>query len=573
MIKDSILKEISNDIFDGSTGQSIPEKLKQMSNEELIKSFYFMENNPECTQKSVLQDILKFAEKSEFGQKMGFSEIMTIDMFRQKIPISNYSDIETEIEKLKAGEIDILFNGPTASFIATSGSTGVPKLIPESKNGEIVKALVSQIRAILLLMLAPEVMEPEKKILAIANPSEYGKTDSGIPIGSASGQAAKDLPAEMKKKMVLPVEMMLAKNLSNEATDYLTIRYALEEKRLAGVVCSNIAHFNILLKKMNAVVIDLLDDIKNGQISSKIAISESLRAQLTAKLQPNPERANELMVIFDKNKQLDVASIWPEFSVISCWMSSSAANIVTDIKKNLPDQVKFLEWGYGASEGKFNIPDKAQDPAGLLALFGYFFEFLPVESDNQDTLLAHELEPGAYYELIVTSYSGLYRYNMKDIIYVTDMNNQIPRVVFVSKASESLIIDELKLMIYEIDRHIKKAADNLNDEIRFFQILLDENEKKLVFILEPYSETFKYKSFREALETSLITENPAYQKLRQSNQLLHAEIIAVMDGYRDSLFTRSIMPGKNVNQTKLKTIVQEYPDRSSIIYWAKEGEK
>ena len=47
----------------------------------------------------------------------------------------------------------------------------------------------------------------------------------------------------------------------------------------------------------------------------------------------------------------------------------------------------------------------------------------------------------------------------------------------------------------------------------------------------------------------------------------------MQDGYRDSLFTRAIMPGKNVNQTKLPTIVKVYPDKSSIIDWVKEGEK
>lgn len=565
-------EEISYYILGEHDGSSIPETLKEMPNEKLIKSFYLIENTPEDTQKRVLQDILKCAENSDFGKKMGFAKIATTDEYRKKVPISDYTYVETVLDKLKAGDADILFNGPPASFIATSGSTGIPKLIPESKNGELIKGLVSQIRAILLLMLAPEVMAPGKKVLAIANPSEYGKTEGGIPIGSASGQAAKDMPIEMLKKMVLPVELMLAKDLSNEATDYLTIRYALAEKHLAGVVCSNIAHFNILLRKMNTLVEDLLADIEAGQINSKITLNEDLREKLNSKLTPNPQRAEELRNIFMANKTLDVASIWPEFTVVSCWMSSSAAKIVADIKKNLPPTVKFLEWGYGASEGKFNIPDVPQDPAGLLALFGYFFEFLPVGSENNETVLAHELKQGEYYELIVTSYSGLYRYNMKDIIRVSGFNNQAPRIVFISKASEYLEIDELKLMIYQIDEYIKKVSDQKNEEIRFYQILLDKEQKTLVFILEPYANNFPGDLFREGLEKTLRTENSAYEKLRSSNHLNALEVIVMPDGYRDSLFTRSIMPGKNVNQTKLKTIVKEYPEEGSMVYWAKEGE-
>lgn len=422
-------------------------------------------------------------------------------------------------------------------------------------------------------MLAPEVMAPGKKVLAIANPAEYGKTEGDIPIGSASGQAAKDMPVEMQKKMVLPPEMMMAKELSNESTDYLTIRYALEEKNLVGVVCSNIAHFNILLKKMNAAATNLLEDISKGQISSKICLEASLREKLESKLQPNPDRADELKTILAKNKCLDVAKIWPEFSVVSCWMSASAAKIVADIKKNLPQTVKFLEWGYGASEGKFNIPDKAQDPAGLLALFGYFFEFLPVGTADNQTVLAHELKKGGYYELIITSYSGLYRYNMNDIVYVADMIKQIPRVVFVCKESERLDIENLKLMIYEIEGSILSVSAQQNQEIRFFQILLDANQRKLVFILEPCSATLDSELFRTALDKNLMADNRNYQKLRNDNILAAPELLVMKDGYRDSLFTRALMPGKNVNQTKLPTIVKEYPDKSSIIHWAKEGEK
>ncbi|WP_373485782.1 GH3 auxin-responsive promoter family protein [Acetobacterium malicum] len=573
MEKDRIPEELSSAIFAGNDGKSIPELLKDMPNEKLIKSFYITENTPEVTQLRVLQDILKSAQNTEFGKKFGFAEIDTIDAFRKKVPFSDYSQVEAEIDRLKGGTADIFFDGPAASFIATSGSTGVPKLLPESRNGELVKGLVSQIRAILLLMLAPEVMVPGKKVLAIANPSEYGKTEGGIPIGSASGQAAKDMPVEMLKKMVLPPEMMMAKDLSNEATDYLTIRYALEEKNLVGVVCSNIAHFNILLKKMNASAADLLEDISTGQISKKISLNEVLREKLVSKLQPNPDRAAELKIILAKNKSLDVAEIWPEFSVVSCWMSASAAKIVADIKKNLPQTVKFLEWGYGASEGKFNIPDKAQDPAGLLALFGYFFEFLPVGTADNETVLVHELKKGGYYELIITSYSGLYRYNMKDIVYVSDINNQVPRVVFVCKESERLDIENLKLMIYEIEGSIQRVSAQQNQEIRFFQILLDANQRKLVFILEPCSATLDSELFRTALDKNLMADNRNYQKLRNDNILAAPEVLVMKDGYRDSLFTRAIMPGKNVNQTKLPTIVKEYPDKSNIIHWAKEGEK
>ena len=565
MEKNLMQTETFKEIISGNIQKSIPEILKEMPNEKLIQFFFEIKNNPEEMQKAVLQDILKHAEKSEFGMKYGFEDIKSVEAFKQTVPISNYDDYQLYVEKLKAGDSDLLFDGKTASFIATSGSTGVPKLIPESKNGELIKGLVSQVRAILLLMMAPEVMAADKKILAIANPSEYAKTEGNIPVGSASGQAAKDLPVELQKKMALPVELILAKDLGNEATDYLTIRYALEEKNLSGVVCSNIAHFNILLKKMSALVDDLVKDIRDGGISTKISIDEALRAKLVSKLKPNPERAEELQKIVKSHNALDVGSIWPYFTVVSCWMSSTAQRIVNDVKKQLPEHVKFLEWGYGASEGKFNIPDKACDPAGLLALFGYFFEFLPI--GEKETLQAYELKQGVYYELIITSYSGLYRYNMKDIVFVDEMIGQSPRIVFVCKASEKLEIDDFEMAVYEIDEAIKTASEQMNEEIRFYQVLADEKQNRLVFIAEPFSENIDGEAFQLALENNIISLNEKYDKKRKSQEMASLQVLVMKDGYRDSLFTRSILPGKNVNQTKLKTIVKEFPENDYIQNW------
>jgi hypothetical protein len=52
----------------------------------------------------VLHDILKSAQNSEFGRKMGFSDIKTVDDFRNKVPISDYSQIEEELTPFKAGQ-------------------------------------------------------------------------------------------------------------------------------------------------------------------------------------------------------------------------------------------------------------------------------------------------------------------------------------------------------------------------------------------------------------------------------------------------------------------------------------
>ena len=552
-----------DELLPGLQEKSIPEILAVMPNKQLMKAYYVLKTNPQKTQELVLLDILKYAQNSRIGKKEAFADIKTVEDFRQKLPVTEYRDYLPYIEPMAKGETDIQYNGETVRFIATSGTTGIAKLIPESNNGETVKALVSKIRLIFLVSLAPEIMMPDKKVLSITNPSEYSKTEGNIPIGSASGQAVKDIPKELQQKLLLPVELILAKNISNEAMDYLVLLLALAEENLAGVVCSNIAHFNILLNKAQDCSEDLLADIKKGEISAGIEMDPGLREQLTSRLTPNPARAEALKAILDSNQPLDVQRIWPYFSVVSCWMAASAERIALDVSKRLPKETRFLEWGYGASEGKFNIPSLVNDSSGDLALFGYFFEFLPI--GKTDTLLAHELKEGEYYELIITTYSGLYRYNMKDIVYVKSMEGGSPRIVFAAKTTECLQLNDVELFVYEIDALLKEACGQIDDEIRFYQIIADENEKKLVFIAEPAGDAFDGKVCIHAIENILRSRHPLYNRNRENGRIRAAEMIVMKQGYRDSLFARSIMPGKNVNQTKLKTIIDAYPESGSMI--------
>lgn len=553
---------IFDELLPGLQEKSFPEILAEMPNKQLMGAFSVLKTNPEKTQQLVLMDILKHAQNSQIGRKEAFAEIKNANDFRKKLPVTEYSDLEPYIDPMTKGERDIQYHGETVRFIATSGTTGIAKLIPESKIGETVKALVSKIRLIFLLSLAPQIMMPDKKVLSITNPAEYSKTEGNIPIGSASGQAVKDIPKELAQKLILPAELIMAKNISNEDMDYLILLLALAEENIAGVVCSNIAHFNILLHKAKDYAEDLLTDIKNGEIHSRIAMDSGLRAVLTSKLTPNPQRAENLKLVFESNK-FDVQRIWPNFSVVSCWMAASAERIVWDVRKRLPKEIRFLEWGYGASEGKFSIPTLADDSSGDLALFGYFFEFLPL--GQSDTLLAHELKAGKYYEIIITTYSGLYRYNMKDIVYVKSMENQSPRIVFAAKTTERVKLNGVELLVYEIDGFLKKASEQVHEEIRFYQMIADENDKKLVFIVEPMGSAFHGQAFIRALENILCSGHLRYRCNRENGQIRAAEILIMEQGYRDALFTRSIMPGKNVNQTKLKTIVDKYPETDSIV--------
>jgi len=68
-------------------------------------------------------------------------------------------------------------------------------------------------------------------------------------------------------------------------------------------------------------------------------------------------------------------------------------------------------------------------PAPVLAPSSAFFEFIDIEGNIQ---LAHQLEAEQSYEVVVTTYGGLYRYALGDVVTVRGYFQQLPCLEFMS---------------------------------------------------------------------------------------------------------------------------------------------
>lgn len=487
-------------------------------------------------QQAVLMDIIAHAENSVYGKEHDFSSVASIADFRQRVPVTEFDDYRDEIEKMKAGESDRLFSGETESFVMTSGTTGNPKYIPESCRGSLVKKIVGDMRTVEIMRMIPQLMQEDTKILTITNASVYGKTESGIPCGSASGQAAE--AGGQKDKLVLPLELLSMQDISLEAMDYLTMMFAAAEKNVCGVVCNNIAHFSKLMERLNRDADKILSDIDTGQISADI--TEETRKKLLHSHKKNHDRYLELKKIYENKKRFSVEDIWPGFIGASCWMSGSVGRTVKEFRDTFPEHTLFIEWGYGASEGKFNIPVESGVAAGIPAVFGYFFEFLPV--GGGDVLTLAETETGKKYELITTSYSGFYRYNMHDIVKIGETAG-IKTMEFICKESDKAVFGDK--MIYAGDiTEIIEAYEKDNDVFfRLFQAKASDGG--LEMFIEPAGSGYEHRAFEE------------YMKRALADRGIELKHINVMEpGHRDSLFARSLTSGKSVNQTKLPVFVK-----------------
>ena len=78
-----------------------------------------------------LNRILEHNRNTDYGKKWGFANIKTVEAYQNTVPLSGYDDYAPLIElTTRLGEKDIFTSLPLAGYSLTSGTTGVPRLIP-----------------------------------------------------------------------------------------------------------------------------------------------------------------------------------------------------------------------------------------------------------------------------------------------------------------------------------------------------------------------------------------------------------------------------------------------------------
>lgn len=508
------------------------EDMLQCPPQELPRLLRTIISGYEQEQTKVLFDILDFAKDSEYGRKYHFADIASVEEFREMVPVSEYDDYRQSIERMKKGEENILFPGRADSFLVSTGTTGVPKYIPESKKGVEIKRIIGNMRTVELIRMIPELMKEGKKVLAFTNASIYEKTEAGIPAGSASGQAAAEAGMVMQK-FVLPIELLSMTEISAEAMDYMTMMFSIADAGVVGLVCNNVAHFHNAMKLLDQKGLQMIEDIRHGTISAEFP--EEKKELLLKNWHANPTRAEELEHIH-KQGGWEIGSIWPSFQAVGCWLSSSVGRSAKEFRKLFPEKTLFLEWGYGASEGKFNIPMKANSPEGPLAVFGYFFEFLPLGEESP--ILLSETTAGESYELILTSYSGFYRYNIHDIVEIKESEEGWKTIEFLCKTSDRIQLGNSSLTAGELTRMIEEYEKEHHTFFRLYQGRAVED--KLYLYVECVDEVWDQESLEAFLKEKLEKEG-----------ITLAGIEKMESGYRDSLYTKVLESGKTVNSTKL----------------------
>ncbi|MBA22715.1 MAG: hypothetical protein CMP52_05190 [Flavobacteriales bacterium] len=426
--------------------------------------------NPIESQEKTFQKLIATARETTFGRDHNFRSIKTPADFFQFVPIRDYEELSPYIDRMVAGEENILWPGKPIYFSKTSGTTSGAKYIPITK--ESMPTHITAARDALLNYIyrtGKTGFLKGKQIFIQGSPKLEDK--NGVALGRLSGIVAHYVPRYLQKSRMPSWETNCIEDWEHKVDTIVEETLTKNMTLIGGIPSWVQMYFEKLKKKTNKNVGDIFKDF-------------SLLVYGGVNFEPYKSVFNNLI-----GRKVDTIELFP------------------------------------ASEGFFAYQDLTEQDGLLLLLNNdIFYEFIRVDQiqqENPKRYLLHEIELGVNYAFIISTSAGLWAYNIGDT------------VLFVSKTPFRLVVTgRIKHFISAFGEHVigkevetalKKATEGTDIRVREFTVApqvkpekgLPYHEWCIEFDLPPND----IEAFEKVLDQEMEKQNVYYQDLIQGKVL------------------------------------------------------
>jgi len=411
--------------------------------------------NASQVQRDWLLHRIQLATSTRFGQNHKFSAIRTVDDFRKQVPIAEYDYIAPYINAVAAGDSQALIpeHDRLIQFTITTGSTGVPKLNPVTRNWLREYRRGWDVWGTKLFTDHPRNIG--SRVLQMAGTWDMGRTKAGYQISMVSALLARTQSPLMKPFYAIPEAL---NNIRDPAVrHYVALRLCILDD-IGWIMLMNPGTLLRLAEIGDIHKESLIRDIRDGTISAQFDIPAEIRQSLTSVIpKPDAQGANRLEQIVEKTGTLLPEHYWDN-PVIACWLGGTAgfpARYISDVFGNSPVR----DMGLVSSEGRHTIPLEDTHPYGVPSLGAGFYEFVPNDLLHVPIALeGHELQVDHDYRLIITNSAGYYRFDIGDVVRCRGFIGQAPLLEFIQKNDRIGDLEGEKLTEHQVLEGAHKAA-------------------------------------------------------------------------------------------------------------------
>ncbi|KAL6883685.1 hypothetical protein ACP4OV_011099 [Aristida adscensionis] len=414
-----------------------------------------MTTDVDSVQERVLAEILGRNAGTEYLANCGLARAADRATFRAKVPVVTYEDLRPYIRRIADGDRSPILSGrPVPDFLTSSGmSAGERKLIPTAA-AELgrIQLLYSLVMAVMNQSVAG--LDKGKGLYFL-----FVKAETQTPGGLAARPGlTRYYKSDHFRRSCHSYTSPAAATLCTDAF----------QSMYAHMVCGLSRRHDVL--RIGAVFASsLLRAVRFLQLNWEQLAADIEAGTLTPRVTDPLVLARFIRAECSKGDWSGIITrIWPNTKFLRAVVTGSMAQYIPALN-HYSGGLPIASTIYGSSECYFGLNlrpvcDPSEVSYTIMPNMGYF-EFLPVDKDDAtDAATATQLvdlagvETGREYELVVTTYAGLNRYRVGDVLRVTGFHNSAPQFRFLRRRSVLLSVDADKTGEVELQRAVERAS-------------------------------------------------------------------------------------------------------------------
>lgn len=378
----------------------------------------------DAIQRRTLAMLVQKARNTEWGREHNYGEIKCYEDFAARVPFGNYASHKPYITRMMEGTPDVLWEGAVTRFATSSGTTSdVIKFIPVSEyclththlrgGRDVTATYLDQNRS-------SHIGSGYSLILSGGFKPKY--STGRIKVGDVSAIMASATPPFFRRLLRLVPPLKVAQ-IGDTLAKYDAI---------TDIICrKNLVAFS-------------------GQPTWNIMVLELAMEKAGVK------QADEL---------------WPNMELFAHG-GMSLVPYRQKLETMFPSgKLKFVET-YNASEGFFGVQTDMKVPAMTLMLdYGVFYEFVPMKvygKPEQCAVPVWGVETGVDYAVLVSTSSGLWRYDMGDVVRFT--GKEPYRFVIVGRTHQNINLWGEDLSVQQAEKALDAACKKCGALVKEFTV-------------------------------------------------------------------------------------------------------
>lgn len=418
-------------------------------------------------------------------------------LYTSLVPLTSHVDIEPYIKRIADGDSSsLLTRQPITTLSLSSGTTeGRPKYVPFTRFSSQTTLQIFRLAAAYRSRMLP--LRNQGRALEFIYSSKQFQTQGGLTVGTATTHYYASEEFKLKQKVTRsytcsPHEVIFGGD--HKQTTYCHLLLGLHFCDQVELVTSTFAYSLVhAFRALEEVWGEIVEDIRSGTVSStRVTLPKTRKAVQDLLSSPDPCLADKIeercRALEASHWQQLIPLLWPNAKYVYSIMTGSMLPYLDKLRHYAGEHLPLVAAEYGSTESWIGVnvtptcpPEKVT--FAVIPTFSYF-EFIPLYSQNNlstnnttsgcdvDYFEAapvplSRVKIGQQYEIVLTTFTGLYRYKLGDVVEVAGFYKGTPRLKFICRRKLILSVNidkntemDLQLVVEMACRLLKNNANS-----------------------------------------------------------------------------------------------------------------